>query len=108
VVIARLQGDHRGTAGGPGAGAAQRHHLGVRVPGRLGAADPGDLPGAVEDHRTDRRVRIGRALDVLGLFDGEPHGPFAGLGQGHNRRCGEDAPAWRRNAATAAAGSSAP
>ena len=103
VVVARLEGDHRGAADGALTRPAQRHHLGVRAAGRLGCADAGDLAVAVQDDRADRRIGIGAALDPLGLLDGQPH---RGV-EIHSRRCFDAAAACRRSASTAAAGSSA-
>ena len=47
------------------------------------SADAGDLPVGVEDDRADRRVRVGAALDLLGLRDRRPHGL---LQSGHRHR----------------------
>ena len=67
------------------------------------SADADSFAVAVQDHRAHRRVRIAVALDQLALLDGQPHG---GLTL-QSRRCRDASAAWRRNACTAAAGSSA-
>lgn len=69
----------------------------------LRSADADSFAVAVQDYRAHRRVRIGVALDQLALLDGQPHG---GLTL-QTRRCRDASAAWRRNACTAAAGSSA-
>ena len=83
MMIARFQGDHRSTADGALPCSAQSEHLGVRSPGRLRRSDAGDFVVAVQNHRAHRRIRIGGALDTLGLFDRQPH---RGV-EIHNRRC---------------------
>ncbi len=110
VVVTRLQRDDRGAPGRQAAGPAQRQHLGVVAAGRLGAADADHLAVGVQNHRSDRRIRIGAALDQIGLFDGQTHRGVEALDRltAHRRRCGDAAPAWRRSAATAASGSWAP
>src|ERR1043165_3200769 len=103
MVVARLQGDDCGAALGPVPGRLQCHHLGVRAADRLRSPAPGDLPVTVQDHRADGRIGIGRALDLFGLLDGQPH---HGL-ERHSVRCLEAlAACWRREL-TAAAGSAA-
>ena len=58
----------------------------------------------------NRRFWISGAFDLLGLLDGQPHGRLdaVDLFNAHKPRCGDAAMACRRNASTAASGSSAP
>ena len=66
----------------------------------------GDIAIGTENDRAHRRIRIRRPLHPLGLLEGQAH---RGLdaGRRHSRRCRDARPARRRNASTAAAGSSA-
>ena len=102
-VVARFQGDDRGTSGGAGAGPPQREDLGVRPTRRRGGADAGDLTVTIQDDRSHWRIRIGAALDLFSLLDGRLHGGV----EVHTDRCVAAAPACARSARTAAAGSSA-
>lgn len=73
MVAARLECDDRGTSHCALARPSQRHDLRVRTTGGLRRAHPGDGTLAVQDDRTDGRIRIRGALDGIGLGDGRPH-----------------------------------
>jgi len=62
----------------------------------------------VQDDRSHRRIGIRRALHPLPMGDCQAHGGVDDARVGHSIRCGEAAPARRRSASTAKAGSCAP
>jgi hypothetical protein len=102
-VVARLQRDDGRATLRPVTRATQCHHFGVRSTGRLRGTDAGNLAVAVQDHRSDGRIRVGAALHLLGQVDRQPHGRF----DVHHVGRLAAAAACLRNASTAAAGSAA-
>src|SRR3954451_1365225 len=74
MLIARLECHHHGGAPRPLPRAPQGDDFGVRATGRLRATHPGDVAVGIENDRTDRRVGIRRALALLALANGQPHG----------------------------------
>ena len=92
-MVARLEGDHRGSAGRPVAGRAQSNQFGVRTAGRFGGTHAGDITVGTENDRPHRRIGIGTALDHLRVTHRQRHGRGDLDRSGHTRRWGEAAPA---------------
>lgn len=80
MVVARLQGDHRGAASGVPACRGQGVDFGVRFAFALVVALADHVPVAVEDHAADRWVRAGAAQAERRQQDRPLHGPGLDLG----------------------------
>ena len=108
LMVTRLQSHHGRTACCLFPRGPQGDHLRVLTTGWFGGTHPDDLAGCAQDHRSHRRIRVGRPLHPLPLLDRQPHRSGYLCLCGHSSRCGEASPAWRRSASTAAPGSAAP
>ncbi|SKT79788.1 Uncharacterised protein [Mycobacteroides abscessus subsp. abscessus] len=110
-MVTRLQSDHGGAAPGGRTGSGERYHLGMFLTRWTSTAHTGDLPGGIQNDRTNRRIGISTALDLFGGPDRQIHGLVKADRVGHiNQRaeCAAALAACSRSARTAASGFCAP